>query len=250
MRSRRNASNDRPDARAISTPSTSEAVWYSHCSPGWWTSGNVPSRRIHSSGERFGACGPGARPASAIAFWIGYRSGGAMMKPKPGAERQQVAQGDRALRGHGVVERRVEPRQHAAIRELGQERIDRLVEPEHALLDEDQRRHGRHRLRHRGDPEDGVARHRVARAQRLQAERVDARLAAPVEQRDEPGDSAALHVPRQDVTHAAQARLRESAAAHSVPSSRDYVSSMSNEGADLRQQLTEPAGLTYIATWL
>jgi hypothetical protein len=50
LRSRRAAPKDMPVARAMSTPVTLAAVSYSQRSPGWWTSGSAPNRRIHSSG--------------------------------------------------------------------------------------------------------------------------------------------------------------------------------------------------------
>src|SRR5665647_142407 len=84
-RSRTNASNGRPAARAIKTPSTSDPVLYIHRSPGWCMSGSVPRRRIHSSGAggADGLGGPWPSDRSLIAFWMGYVSGGAMTMPKP-----------------------------------------------------------------------------------------------------------------------------------------------------------------------
>jgi hypothetical protein len=52
------------------------------------------------------------------------------------AEGQQVAHGDWPVRGHGVVERPVEPLQDLAVGQLGQQPIYRLVQPELAFLDE------------------------------------------------------------------------------------------------------------------
>ena len=76
MRSRRNASNGWPAARAISTPSTSEPVWYSQRSPGWCISGSVPRRCIEFVGRDVGWDGPRRQARIApIAFWIGYVAG-------------------------------------------------------------------------------------------------------------------------------------------------------------------------------
>ena len=89
-------------------------------------------------------------------------SGGAMIMPKPMRKVSRSRRVIGRLRRHGVVERPVEPLQHPAVGELGQQPIDRLVQPQLALLDQDHRRHRRDRLGHRGDAEDRVAPHRVA----------------------------------------------------------------------------------------
>ena len=79
IRSRRASPNDMPVARAMSTPVTSAAVWYIQRSPGWQTSGSVPSRRIHSSGD-----GPGSSPWSAFSVSaIGIVPGSATTMPVP-----------------------------------------------------------------------------------------------------------------------------------------------------------------------
>jgi hypothetical protein len=73
MCSRRNVSNGWPEARAISTPSTSDPVLYIHRWPGWYMSGSVPKRRIHSSAAGIvdGLGGPCPSCSSSIAPWIG-----------------------------------------------------------------------------------------------------------------------------------------------------------------------------------
>jgi hypothetical protein len=133
---------------------------------------------------------------------------------EPHAERQQVAHGDRPLRRHRVVERPVEPPEDRAPRQLGQQPIHRLVQPELALLHQDHGRRGRDRLGHRGDAKDRVAPDRVAAAERLHADRIDVHLAAPAEQIDDAGHGAALDMAGHDVVHAAEPRRGQSSGAH------------------------------------
>jgi hypothetical protein len=59
------------------------------------------------------------------------------------AHGQKVAQGDRPMREHGVVDRPVEPLQDLAPGQLRQQPIDRLVEPQPAFLHQDHRCHRR-----------------------------------------------------------------------------------------------------------
>jgi hypothetical protein len=109
-------------------------------------------------------------------------------------EREQVTYGDRALGRHGVVERRVEPGEHPPAGELGEQVVDRVVEPQHALLDQHQRGDRGDRLGHRGDPEDRVPGDRRA-ADRPRAQADHLGPAAPVDQRDQPRDGAAIDMP-------------------------------------------------------
>ncbi len=129
------------------------------------------------------------------------------------AEGQQVAHRDRPVRRHGLVERPVEPLQHLAVGQLGQQPIHRLVQSQLAFLHQDHRRRGRERLGHRGDAEDRVATHRVAAADRLEADRIDMRLAAPADQRDDARHVAALDIAGHDLVHAAEPRLGQSSGA-------------------------------------
>ena len=75
IRSDRAAPKDMSVARAMSTPVTLAAVSYIQRSPGWYTSGSMPSRRIQSPVEG----GPSASSASAI----GTVPGSAMTTPVP-----------------------------------------------------------------------------------------------------------------------------------------------------------------------
>ena len=65
-RSRTASPKDMPVARAMRTPVTLAAVWYIQRSPGWQTSGSLPSRLIHSSGAGAGSSNTEAFSASAI----------------------------------------------------------------------------------------------------------------------------------------------------------------------------------------
>ena len=110
-------------------------------------------------------------------------------------------------RGHRLLERPVEALEHAAIRQLGQDCIDGIVEAKAPLLHEDQRRHRDDRLGHRGHAEDGVPLHGSAPAQRHAADRVHVGLAPAAHQRDQAGDAAMLDVAGHGVVHSAQSRL-------------------------------------------
>lgn len=66
--------------------------------------------------------------------------------------------GDRPARGHGfAVHRTTAVDQHPPSGELGQELVDRIVEPELAVLHQQHGRRRHDRLRHRGDAKDAVA---------------------------------------------------------------------------------------------
>ncbi len=77
-----------------------------------------------------------------------------------GAMGQQVAEGDLAVGRNGVVQRPVRRAQHPHAHELRRHPADRIVEGEPALLHHRQGRQAGHRLRHRGDAENGVVLHR------------------------------------------------------------------------------------------
>jgi hypothetical protein len=140
-----------------------------------------------------------------------------MIRPKPHAHGQKVAHADRPPRGHGVVERPVGPRQDLAPRQLRQQPVDRLIEPQPAFLYQDHRRDGRDRLGHRGDAKDRIVPHRRAAGEVLRADRIEVRLAGPAHGGDDAGRRALLDVARQDVVHALEPRLRQAAFAHRPP---------------------------------
>jgi hypothetical protein len=137
------------------------------------------------------------------------------------AKGEQVAQRDRPLRRHGVVERAVDALQDLAVGELRQPGVDRIIEAQLCLLDEHHRGRGGDRLGDRSDAENRVAPHRVLAAERLHADRLDMRLAAPADERDEAGHPAALDMAGHDLAHAGKARPRQASAAHGpLPASR------------------------------
>ena len=77
------------------------------------------------------------------------------------AEREQVVDRDGPVAGTVSPRRPPAVDEHAPVRQLGKQVVDRVVEPQPALLDEDHRRHGRDRLGHRRDAEDAVAARRL-----------------------------------------------------------------------------------------
>ncbi len=118
------------------------------------------------------------------------------------AKGQKIAQRDRASGRHGVVERTVDALQHLAVRELGQQRVDRIVQPQLRFFDQDHGGRGRDRLDDRRDAENRVAPHRVLAAERLHAERIDVRLAAAADEGHESGHPAALDMAGHRLVHA------------------------------------------------
>jgi hypothetical protein len=139
-----------------------------------------------------------------------------MRIPKPHAEREQVADGNRSVRGHRVVERPVEPLQHLAGGQLGKPPIHRIAEPQLAFLDQDHSRRGRDRLGQRRDAKDRVAPDRVAAADHLHADRIDVHFAPPTYQHDDTAHLSALDIARHDVAHAVEPRLGQCSGAHQV----------------------------------
>ena len=133
---------------------------YSHRSPGWYSSGSVPSRRIHSSGSG-GTCGSrrtGAQPELAHRVEQRLRPRRREVHAEPEPERQHVVHRDRPLGRDGVaVDRPRGVDEHPPVGQLGQQLVDRIVEAQPALLDEEQRADRHDRLGHRGDAEDAVA---------------------------------------------------------------------------------------------
>ena len=138
---------------------------------------------------------------------------GGEVEPEAEAEGEQIAQGDRAVGGHGLIERAVEAGHHLAVRQLRQEALDRVVEAEQALLDQDHRQSGADRLGEGGDAEDGVALERAALVGLL-ADHIDVDFAAPLDQRDQPGHAIRADVAGHDLVHSLQPRPRELFLAH------------------------------------
>src|SRR5262249_29995843 len=130
-------------------------------------------------------------------------------------EREEIAHCDGALRGNGVVERPVDTRENATIRELGQEPIDGLVEAELGLVDKDERRRGGARFRHRRDTKDRVATHREASERRL-AEDVDVDFTAPTDDGDQARQRAAGDVASHEIVNRHARRVARGEFAHKV----------------------------------
>ena len=101
------------------------------------------------------------------------------------AVRQQIANGDRALRRHRVIELRGDGLQHAAIRKFRQPRLDRFVEPQLAFLDQNHRRNGGDGFRDRSDAKDRVALHRRRMVKRQRAERLHMNVVMMTDERNE-----------------------------------------------------------------
>jgi hypothetical protein len=115
----------------------------------------------------------------------------------------RVANRDRAVRRLGVLYRTVDPLQDLAIGKLGQQRIDRIVQAQLALLDQDHRGGSRDWLGHRGDPEDGVAAD-GGPADGHVAGDVDVNRVLPAHESDQAGYLATLDVAIENVAHAQQ----------------------------------------------
>ena len=135
---------------------------------------------------------------------VGRRHDGAEAE----AERQQVVERDRPRRRHGVVEWCVEAAEHAAIGELRENLVDRCVELQHTVVDEDHRRRGSDRFGQRRDPEDRVSLQRCVVVDGLGADHVDVHV-IPVsvvagDEGDEPRHLARLDVPGQAVVQPLQ----------------------------------------------
>ncbi len=195
------SSNGWPVARAISTPSTSEPVPYIHRSPGWCSSGRVPSRAStrRARGTRPGAAVPGPSSSSAMASASGTVPGAAITMPSAHGEGEQVPHGDRPGGGDDPAEGGLGVLEDLAVGQLGEEAVDRLVEADHALLDEHQRGHGGDRLGHRRDPEDAVAADGIGAVDRGRALDHGVYGVVPGDQATQPGsragDDVAVHDP-------------------------------------------------------
>jgi hypothetical protein len=114
--------------------------------------------------------------------------------PEAEGEGKQVSCRDRPRRGHRLIERAVHALKDAPAGELGQQALDGLLEPDQALRDDSQRRHGCNGLAGGGDAEDGVP--FDGRPSDVEAaERPDMHLLAPGHQGDEPWHLLLVHMP-------------------------------------------------------
>ena len=130
---------------------------------------------------------------------------------EPEQERHDVADRDRSVRRDGLaVDRPSWLDEHPPVGQFRQQLVDRLVEAQPALLDQEQRADGDDRLGHRGDPEDGVTvdRRRLAAGER--AGKSDVEIVAARRQPGDPADVTALDVARHHVAQTLQPRGIES----------------------------------------
>ena len=124
-------------------------------------------------------------------------------------EAEEVFEGDRPVGGDRVVELGVDRPQHTPVRQFGQKVVDRILEPEEALLDQRHRRDGGDRLCERGDPEDGVARERGVCGEGRRADGVDVHVLAPGQERDQSRQESVGDMGRHRVVQAVQAGFGE-----------------------------------------
>ena len=141
------------------------------------------------------AGGPPPRPSSAIASSSGCGHGASKSMPQPSRNVSTSRSVIGRSRGDGVaVDRPARIDEHPPVGELGQQLVDRLVEAQPALLDEDQRGDRDDRLRHRGDSEDGVALHRIARRRGSARRTADGDVVVARHQPGGAAQRAVLHV--------------------------------------------------------
>ena len=180
-RSSSSAGSGRPVARSSRTPATCSRCCTSTRrrvgpSAAAWRSGGSTRRRRSTGG---GHGGPSVHsPSSRSACWIGSPGppqSRFVLVPKPSRNESRSSTVIGRSAGDGVVERRADRRQHPAIGQLRQVRVDAVVEAQHAVVDEHHRQHGDDRLGDRGDAEDRVAlqRRRVVDARRPEHGDVD-----------------------------------------------------------------------------
>jgi len=201
-----------PVALAMSTPVTLAAVSYIQRSPGWYTSGSRPSRRIHSSDE------DGSSPSSASA--IGISPGSAGITPGAEGAGQQIPQGDRAIRRNGVLQRPVGIGEHGHLRELGEEVVDPVVETEGAVLHERHRTRRDDRFRHGAHATDRVGRHRRCRpdtVERKSARRLDMDVAVAGQDRHHTGNDAGVDKTTEPLPDPGQSFGRKASHSHLPP---------------------------------
>ncbi len=130
------------------------------------------------------------------------------------AEGEQIAHGDRTLRGNRVVGLRGDRFEHATARKFRQPRLHGFIEPQLALLDQNHGGNGGDRLGERSDAKDRVALHRRRIAKRQGAERLDMYVIMMTDQRDDPGNLLALDISRQHLMHSLEPRLGKTCSAH------------------------------------
>ena len=181
MRARMKSPSGWPAARSISTPRMLEPALYSQRLAGLRHQRQL-AQAAHVLVRAVGHGGIGRAEAHQVALGDGGQDRILVRRAEddaePAAEGEQVLHRDRALGRDGVVERGIGRAQHAAVRQLRQQPLDRLVHREPAVLHQHQRGDRGDRLGHRGDAEDRVAAHRPLAVVVHRAERHDAGVVA------------------------------------------------------------------------
>ena len=109
------------------------------------------------------------------------------------------------------MERCVDPAQHPPPGQLGEEPLHRVLEGQHAVVDEGHGAGGGDGLGDRGDAEDGVARQRRRIVESGGAEHLDVDVVAPRHEGGEPGNLATRDVCDEAVVEAIEAGRAEPA---------------------------------------
>ena len=150
---------------------------------------------------------PAPRPSSPIASSSGCGHGAAKSMPSP---RRKVRRSRTVIgrcAGHGVaVDRSPRVDEDPPVGELGQQVVDRIVEPQPALLDEDQGADRDDRLGHRRDAEDRCRGEPVAPSPRVRVPATpDLDVVVAGGQPGDAADGVALHVAGHDVAQPPEA---------------------------------------------
>ncbi|MGY4193136.1 hypothetical protein ACVIM9_002477 [Bradyrhizobium sp. USDA 4520] len=178
------------------------ATEYSHDEPG---AGMEHQRQI---GQTVDHVGERRHRIEDLALVVGLEDRCARIEQavaEAGRVAQQMANGDRPLRRFGVVDRRRARPQHLAVSELRDEGLDRIVEPEAAFLDQQQRRAGGDQLGVGEDAEDVIGAQRNLRF--LVGPSDAARVSDVAPDQNRPGDAGQEIVV--DVALHGRARRRE-----------------------------------------
>ena len=161
------------------------------------------------------------------------------------AHRQQVLDGDRALRGNGVAggiaRRDVEAPEHPAIGELGQQAVDGLVERERPVGDELHRQRRDQGLRVRAEPDHRVGTQRGVPAGVGAADRREARPTAVADPDDRAGHEARLDGPAHTLDHVVGVHGRPRGSVSSISSARAEPAGRRRHPAD-RHRSRGPRG--------
>jgi catechol 2,3-dioxygenase-like lactoylglutathione lyase family enzyme len=110
----------------------------------------------------------------------------------PHPQGEQVVDGDRPVRRHGVVQLGVVPHQHPAVGQLGQQPLHRLLQVDQIVLDQRHRGGRQDRLGQRRDAERRIAGHRHAAAEAGGSDRIHPDVVAAGDHRDDARELTAL----------------------------------------------------------